>query len=253
MGFFDSVLEEAPKAGVAGSPTVKKDEQDGSFLIVDDSINASTLPDTAVQLFDVAPTETADTQETVSSEISFFSEPTVVSPTETEETKASSSPEIAFFDGPVMETVAPAEPNSGTDDIVSFMEEPAATATSRETSPELAEVQEPIQENVKEEENSLFGTVSVEAIQEEPVVSIAPLPEKNDIYAPLKKAIAEYDTILMAHTRIAEAKDSEIAEYNNQVAVAKAAAKKALEERKALETEMDRVKQMKELFSAQLK
>lgn len=133
------------------------------------------------------------------------------------------------------------------------MEEPVAMSTPRETSTELAEVPESIQENIKEEETSLFGMISTEAIQEEPITSIIPLPEKNDIYAPLKKAIAEYDIILTTHAQIAEAKDSEITEYNNQVAVAKAAAKKALEERKALEIEMDRVKQMKELFSAQLK
>jgi hypothetical protein len=215
-------------------------------------MNAESIPDTAVQLFDAAPAEAADTQETASTGISFFSEPTATSSVEAEETKISSSPEIAFFDGPVMEASVTAETGTGTDGLVSFMEEPTPMV-SEETSTASAEAPESIQENVKKEETSLFGMVSAEAVQEEPIASITPLPEKNDIYAPLKKAIAEYDTILATHAQIAEAKDTEIAEYNNQVAVAKAAAKKALEERKALETEMDRVRQMKELFSAQLK
>lgn len=83
--------------------------------------------------------------------------------------------------------------------------------------------------------------------------AVVAVPEKDDIYAPLRKAIAEYDTILASHIQIAEAKDVEITEYNARAAEAKASAKKALEERKALETEMDRVKQIKELFTAQLK
>lgn len=97
---------------------------------------------------------------------------------------------------------------------------------------------------------SLFD--SVMQTEPEPIIIAAPVLEKNDIYAPLRTAIAEYDAILTTHAQIAATKDQEIADYNNQVAVAKAAAKKALDERKALESEMDRVKQMKELFALQL-
>ncbi len=202
------------------------------------------IPDTAVQLFD-SPTQEA----TPEAEISFFSEPAV-------STTAESSPEISFFSEPVGTEVEPTvsldEKATETESSVILMDDTPVEATEEIIAPVVEDA--PV-EAVQE--------VPVEAVQEvqffapaeivtEPVASVV-VPEKNDIYAPLKKAIAEYDTILAAHMQIAASKDAEITDYNNQVAAAKAAAKKALEERKALETEMDRVKQMKELFSAQLK
>lgn len=247
MWFFDSVLEEAPKTGIVGSPAAKNDEQDGSFLIIDNNVSADSLPDTAVQLFDTTP-------EAVSvSEISFFSEPAMPiaeSSGIVGEVAESSSSEIAFFDGPVATAEASSEMESASDSAISFMEEPILESSGENTVTTLVEEPEAgsAQNSIEEEKAQFFGITSTETVQE-PVSA----QEKNDIYAPLRKAIAEYDAILVGHTRIAESKDAEIADYNNQVAVAKAAAKKALEERKSLDAEMDRVKQMKELFSAQLK
>ncbi len=237
MWFFDTVLEDTSKTtAVASAAAIKKDEQDGSFLIVDDSGKVEDIPDTAVQLFDSSKQEA-----TPEAEISFFSEPVVSTTTE-------SSPEISFFSEPVGTEVEP---------IVSLVEKAAETESSvilMEDAPVEAteEIIAPVVEDTPVEavqEVQFFAPAEIVA---EPVTTVV-VPEKNDIYAPLKKAIAEYDAILAAHMQIAASKDAEITDYNNQVAAAKAAAKKALEERKALETEMDRVKQMKELFSAQLK
>lgn len=222
---------------------MKKDDQDGSFLIIDESVKAEALPDTAVQLFDAAP----------ANEISFFSEP-AASGTEsmvTADAEVSTPSEIAFFDGPAIasDEAVISEPVAETESAVLFIEEPAVAEVSAPLLLEEAAV--PAQEE-KMELSALLTSMETEK-EPEIIAETAIVPEKNDIYAPLRKALAEYDSILAAHTQIAEAKDAEIADYNNQVAIAKAAAKKALEERKALETEMDRVRQMKDLFSAQLK
>lgn len=214
-------------------------------------MSASSLPDTAVQLFEVTPS----TEVSPASEVSFF-DTTPVSASESMEItptpEVSLSPEIAFFDGPVAtpESITFVETVTVPDSAISFAGEPVVESfeESMVTAPVATEVVESVQEVVIEEPTVMFMSTPAEVPQ-----TPAAIPEKNDILAPIHRAIAEYDTILVAHTRIAESKDMEIAEYNNQVAVAKAAAKKTLEERKVLETEMDRVRQMKELFSAQLK
>jgi len=195
------------------SPSVTENsEQDSSFLIIDESVNAESIPDTAVQLFD-APSEE---NTAIVSEMSFSTEPEVPEVV-VSEISFDSSREMGVSPEPVVSTEASTEP----------------------------EMAEPIV-NI---ETLTFGEAEIPAEE----VIAASVPEKNDIYAPVKNAIAEYDAILESHTKIAEAKDAEISDYNDQVATAKAAAKKALEERKNLETEMDKVRQMKELFSAQLK
>ena len=254
MWFFDSVLEETPEKVLAK----KKSEQDGSFLIIDDSVSVATLPDTAVQLFDTVMTEAEPT-----AEISFFSEPVVtpevvstevsfapespLSPLDTlEEEGAShvdeSSAEISFFSEPIIvpETETQTESVVATDNIFTLADE---------TSAEVLDVTPETSGAV----NNISFDVVMEEISKPEIVETIVLLDKSDIYTPLKKAIAEYDTILALHAKIAEAKDVEITDFNNQVALAKAGAKKALEERKALETEMDKVKQMRELFTAQLK
>lgn len=220
MWFFDSVLEETPNTVNPSLAQTKKSEQDGSFLIINDSVNTDAIPDTAVQLFDAAPEVTSSPE----SEVSFFSEP-VVAPVEdsvvtTESVEEPVSAEIEFFTESTVAPTAPveAETVSETDNLISFMDESSTPTPSIET------------------------TTLVEDIQ-----------SKDDINGPLQNAIKEYNGMLDRHMKIATAKDQEIADFNEQVAIAKAGAKKALEERKSLETEMDRIRQMKELFSAQLK
>jgi len=231
----------------------KKDEQDGSFLIIDDSVSANQLPDTAVQLFDAAPEVVTSVQEINSiPEVSFFSEPAaaVMNTTEANETTS----EVTFFTEPIEDVhgdivvVATEEADVEGSKVVSFAEESVAEVPEESAMGMVAdEISEPLQKDM-----NILEAVAVAPTETVVEMTTNSVLEKNDIYAPVRKAIAEYDEILVSHVKIAEAKDAEIAEYNNRVAEAKAAAKKALEERKALETEMMRVKQMKELFSAQL-
>lgn len=200
----------------------KKSEQDGSFLIINETVNTDSIPDTAVQLFDAVP-EVISSPE---SEVSFFSEP-IMEPVEdavtvTEPVSETASAEIEFFTEPTVATPEPVETPtetvSQTDDLISFMDESSTPVSEAEST------------------SSVEATVS-----------------KDDINGPLQNAIKEYNGMLERHMKVAGAKDREIADFNDQVAIAKAGAKKALEERKSLETEMDRIRQMKELFSAQLK
>ncbi len=198
----------------------KKSEQDGSFLLINEDVNTDTIPDTAVQLFDAVPEVTSSPE----SEISFFSEPTVSSVEDvvvaTEPTEEPVSAQIEFFTESTVTTPVPveAEEVSETDNLISFMDESSAPVSEAQSS------------------TPVEATVS-----------------KDDINGPLQNAIKEYNGMLERHMKVAGAKDQEIADFNDQVATAKAGAKKALEERKSLETEMDRIRQMKELFSAQLK
>lgn len=232
---------------MTSTPISKKDDQDGSFLIIDDSVNTVVLPDTAVELF--------HTPEVASvSEISFFSEPLQVATIEED-----SSTGIAFFEPSTTTLLASdSEEKTESESVAFFMETPSEVQVISDSAIESVK-------NVQEETSvSLFDNVLAESPKEPEIIAIVATPEKNDIYAPIRKAISEYDTILLAHAQIAEAKDVEIVDYNAQIAEAKRiakqtidkaqeSAKKALSERKALEVEIDRVKQMKELFSAQLK
>lgn len=211
-----------------------------------------------MQIFDQS-SETVSLEESDAvSKISFFSEP-AVSATEnlsvsdvSEETGGSSSSEIAFFDGPIATaTTNPVSETKEETDLVSFEQPAAAEASDMEVIVDMTEESaQSVPENAMEESTHFFNTAPTEMVDEESAMTT--VPEKNDIYAPIIKAIAEYDSILAGHARIADAKDAEIAEHNARVAELKAAAKKALEERKAIETEISKVKQMKELFSAQL-
>lgn len=69
----------------------------------------------------------------------------------------------------------------------------------------------------------------------------------------MKRAIIEYDAILIARTQISDAIDNKITEHNARIAEEKAAAKKALEERKAIETGTEQIKQMRDTLVAQIK
>ncbi len=224
MWFFDSVLEEAPKTNVTAASfeaAKKKNDQDGSFLLIENTPTAADIPDTVEQIFDPLP-EISNAP----AEISFFSDATPtseISDTTDIQTEQSSSSELAFFDGPNI-VVEPLN-------IVEEVEEEAIITEAVEIPEEIISAPVVIPNAIK---NSV-------------------VPEKNDIYAPVRRAITEYDDILLKHTQIAATIDAQIAEYNEQVATAKALAKKTLDERKALETEMDRVRQMKELFTAQIK
>lgn len=231
MWFFDSVLEEAPKTNVTAASfeaAKKKSDQDGSFLLIENTPTTADIPDTVEQIFDPLP-EISNAP----NDISFFWDTTStwsISDTTIIETEEESSSKLAFFDEPNMDV----EP-------VNIVVEPLNLVEETEEEAIIAEA-------VDIPEEVIVAPVAVANVTKNTVV-----PEKNDIYAPVRKAIAEYDDILLKHTQIAAAKDAQIAEYNDQVATAKALAKKTLDERKALETEMDRVRQMKELFTAQLK
>lgn|GEM_PF-6413105 len=76
--------------------------------------------------------------------------------------------------------------------------------------------------------------------------------ESYDIFAPVRKAIAEYDGYIAERTKLADIKSQEIEEQNARIAEAKAAAKTALDERKKIEAEIDRARQMQGVFTAQL-
>jgi len=256
MGFFDNVLDEQATSTDASSSSVTKDEQDGSFLIIDDNMNANSLPDTAVQLFDTT-TETEVTP-VVETSISSDSTASVIEDSEVLSEKENiPSSEISFFDSPVVDVEMTTPAVSIEEDVIELPKEVVATAI-------VEEISEPVQEAV------MFDIAPSVEIEKEQIVSL----EKNDIYAPLRKAINEYDTILASHAQIADIKDKEITEYEAQIIQAKEiekqtieAAKKlakeaidkakisskiALEEREALTAEMDRVNKMKDIFSAQL-
>lgn len=196
-----------------------------------------------------------DTKEVTStSEISFFSEPAASVGGEegsvvTGEVVESPLPEIAFFDEPIgdIETIASIS-EMETDGLVLFTEDSAAeifeegvTLTATE------EITEPIQEEV-----NVFNLTPIEKIEEMAIIP-ASVSEENDIYAPMRKAIAEYDTILGSLAQIADAKDAEIVEHNARAAEAKSQAKKALDDRKVIGTKMSGVEQMKSVLFAQIK
>lgn len=205
MWFFDSVLEENTSTVAGATPVTsqKTDEQDGSFLVIDDSVTTADIPDTAVKLFD---------EETVAED-------------STVEVTSVSNKEISFFS----ETPAPVnEVPETTEDVVI-------------TEPEV--IAEDVQEEVSE--------VS-EVITEDSTQSTSSSAETYDILAPVRKAIAEYDHYIADRTKIADIKSREIDEQNVRIAEAKAAAKAALDERKKIEAEIDRARQMQGVFTAQL-
>ena len=107
-----------------------------------------------------------------------------------------------------------------------------------------------IKKDMKEQQ-SVPSFVPVETIQEMEK-KLVPSIKKNDLYAPLEEAIKKYDVYLEDYAKLAKLKDLDIADYNNQIAEAKAGAKKALDERKTLETEITKIQQMKKIFSEQL-
>jgi hypothetical protein len=235
----------------------EKDDQDGSFLIIDNSTTVDAIPDTAVQLFDKPKTIS-------SSEISFFSEPLASNPVNLVEESSKtmedvSSTKIAFFDEPIVITESSIAPESSlvpeikteSPDLITFSEEVLVRSSQEIIAPIVVEqIFEPVQEEVKVA--NIITPVVVEVTKEE-IIQGAYVPEENDIYAPMKRAIAEYDTLLIARTQISDAIDNKIAENNARIAEEKAAAKKNLEERKVLETGTNQIKQMRDTLFAQIK
>ncbi|EKD29939.1 MAG: hypothetical protein ACD_78C00206G0003 [uncultured bacterium (gcode 4)] len=216
MWFFDTVLEEntSTASGTSITKSQKNDEQDGAFLIVDDSLSASDIPDTAVKLFDE---ESA-------------AEPTVSAETPT------NNVEISFF----------SETPASTDEVTKATEDVVVT--------ELEAITEDIQAET---------SVVPEIVSEDYTQSTSASTETYDIFAPVRKAIAEYSEYIADRTKLADVKDQEIvecnariaqetSERNARIAAEKAAAKAALDERKKIEAEIDRAKQMQAVFTAQL-
>ncbi|MDP2104033.1 MAG: hypothetical protein Q8K26_03870, partial [Candidatus Gracilibacteria bacterium] len=168
MGFFDTVLEEntSTAPGTSTTKSQKNDEQDGAFLIVDDSLSASDIPDTAVKLFDeesaAEPTVSAETP-TNNVEISFFSE----TPASTDEVT---------------------EVTEVTEDVVVT---------------ELEAITEDIQAET---------SVVPEIVSEDYTQSTSASTETYDIFAPVRKAIAEYSEYIADRTKLADVKDQEIVE-----------------------------------------
>ncbi|EKD30403.1 MAG: hypothetical protein ACD_78C00066G0002 [uncultured bacterium (gcode 4)] len=256
MWFFDNVLEEAPVTDLVSSPVTKNADQDGSFLIIDDSVTVNNIPDTAVQLFDVTPAEVSSSEVGFVPETSFFSEPvsSVVENSETTpEPEISSSPEIAFFDESVADNIEATivlEEKTETNNLVSFMEEPIVEA-SKET-PEVSVMEEVI-ESVQQKNTSTL--------------------KKIDFSSYLTEKKAELEQFIANNMQIAEVKDTEIVTYNTQIAeakemekqaietakkiakraidAAKESAKQALEERKNIELENDRIKEIMGRLSIQ--
>lgn len=213
MWFFDSVLEEntSTVVGTTAVTSQKTDEQDGSFLIIDDSVTTADIPDTAVKLFDEEPV----------AEISA-----------TEEMVSTSNKEISFFS----ETPAPAD-EAPEDEVMETTEDLVATEPEvivEDAQEETSEVSEAITEDYSQGDASVAST------------------ETYDIFAPVRKAIAEYNEYIAERTKIADIKSREIDEQNARIAEAKAAAKAALDERKKIEAEIDRARQMQGVFTAQL-
>lgn len=195
-------------------------------------------------------------------ETSFFSEP-VSSVVEDSETasgpEVSSSPEIAFFDESVADTIEATivlEEKTETDNLASFMEEPLAETSSIEVSKETPEV------SVMEE--------VIESIQQKDTSTL----KKIDFNSYLTEKKAELEQFIANNMQIAEVKDTEIVTYNTQIAeakemekqaietakriakqaidAAKESAKQALEERKNIELENDRIKEIMGRLSVQV-
>ena len=204
-------------------------------------MNATTVPDTVVQLFDVTPEVTFTPEIAPVSEVSFFSDPLVSLTESSDIVSVSPVAEVAFFNAPKFTS----------DDNKSNILET------------ISEIQAPT-EAIAEQPESI---ISSEVMDTEvlPVFDIAqlPVPDKNDIYAPMKRAIAEYENFLTELMKDAEIKDQEIIDYNGQIAEAKkiaklaidkaqASAKEALEKRKNLDAEMKRIQEMSNLLSLQI-
>lgn len=191
-------------------------DEDGSFLIIDDSVTAASIPDTAVQLFEETPTAPTETiQESGDSLSDFLSAAKVMEVTEEDEVAQEDEAEVIEATT-VIETIAeelPAIPEVEATPILSFVE-----VTSSSTGDDMS-------------------------------TSGATAQDPDDI---LKKAIQDLEILRLGHAKLAEAQDSEIELQNARVAEAKNLAKKALEERKKIETEIARVDQMKALFTSQL-
>lgn len=243
----------SPLGANISSSITKKDEQDGSFLIIDNSIKASSLPDTAVQLFDVTP-EVVNIQEVTSvPEISFFSEPisSIVESSEIVSEPVISSSGIAFFDEIVVEAPITSilEIKTEANNIASFIEE---------------------------SHEEIFQETPIVSVTEEVIESI----QKNDTSTSIKKIDfnayltekkAELNQFITNNMQVAESNDAEIVSYNAQIAeakevekkaidtakkiakqtidAAKEAAKNTLEERIKIEEENNRIKKMIELLS----
>lgn len=232
----------------------KKDEQDGSFLIIDDSVSANQLPDTAVQLFDAAPKTVSNEVETASVPgVSFFSEPTTSAMEAAGITETAS--EITFFTEPAEDVhieMTPAiieeEADIEESKVVSFTEESAAEVS---------------------EENVIVPMVA-EIMEFAPSKDIL-VPNKIDFNAYIAERKAELEKFISNNMQLANIKDEEIIAYNAQIAeakeiekqaieaakkiakqaidTAKESAKNALEERKNIELENDRIKEMAKLLS----
>lgn len=198
--------------------TTKKDD-DGSFLIIDNSIKAESLPDTAVQLFEATPVESIQEVAPVS-EISFFSEEKGTSEVENS---------VVFEDS----------------EVESTSENIEITPLESATKEPLVSVQEVNIETLPE-------ITSVAMVEE--VAQVSEIrSEASDIYAPIRTALTEYENMLSGLMKDAQVGDQEVIDCNARVAEAKAEAKKALERRKSLDAGINQVKQMKESLALQLK
>ncbi len=208
-----------------------------------------------------------------SSEISFFSEPVVskvIEPVNEELTivEDSSPAKIAFFDEPVTintEVISTPEVTTESAQLMTFMKEPSSVISSEITHEvtnmtTVAEIIEPVQEEAKV--TDIISPVVVEVMKEE-ITQGTYVPEKNDIYAPMKRAIAEYEKFLAALMEDAKKEDTEIEAANDRIAeakeiakkaidLAKESAKQALEKRKILDAEMKRIKEMSDTLVLQI-
>jgi hypothetical protein len=259
MWFFDSVLEETPKEVINKEATpvasAQKDDQDGSFLIISDDMAATNLPDTAVQIFETTPPNT-EVKDTIPGMSFFWSENNTVSDTQTEvnSENTESSSEHSFLSSTINENK---DVTWGQDEMIVSLD--VATdewwvMTKKADTPVIME------ENVA----TLFGGISWETLTSTESTPTTPTLDKNDIYAPMKRAIAEYEEFIGILTKDAEEKDQEIVNYNEEIAEAKriakvaidkaqASVKKALEKRKSLDAEIKRIQEMSSLLAWQIK
>lgn len=117
--------------------------------------------------------------------------------------------------------------------------------------------------NTSEQTDNLVSFIA-ETAPEKGIMTTEMAAEKNDIYAPMKRAIAEYEKFLSALMEDASKEDNKIEISNAQIAEAKEIAKRAidtakesakvaLENRKRIDTEMKRIGEMKDLLSLQIK
>lgn len=207
-----------------------------------------------MQLFDTAPETTSSTDEVVTPDIgvSFFSEP-ASSVTESAETAS----EITFFTEPV-------------EDVHFGM---TTAVTNEEVDTEESKVVSSVEESVAEvPEESVTMPMAAKIMESAPSKDVL-VPNKMDFNAYIAERKLELEQFISANVQLANIKSEEIIAYDAQVAqakeiekqaieaakkvakeaidIAKESAKNALEERKNIELENDRIKEMMKLLSVQ--